>query len=317
MTGHGRAALVTGGAGFIGSHLADRLLTRGWRVIAFDNMAIGRESNVAHLREEHKFSLVQGDIADHETLRKLVAEFQVEAIFHLAAVHYIPYCNAHPFDAMRVNVLGTQAVVDAATGGPVNRIVFTSTSDVYAAKETGHTEDDPLDPYTVYGNTKLFAERIVRLATAARPGLSATVARLFNVYGPRETNPHVLPDILDQLRERGTHTVRLGNVWPRRDFVFVEDVADALIACLDAPAAWDVFNVGFGRARSIAEVVQALGELLGRELAVVTDPRQVRVVERACLEANIEKAHCVLGWKPLWSFKGGLRRWLVHEAIVS
>jgi UDP-glucose 4-epimerase len=317
MTGHERTAMITGGAGFIGSHLADKLLARGWRVVAFDNLAIGRLSNVAHLTGRREFTLVQGDIADAQTLRKLVAEFQVEAIFHLAAVHYIPFCDAQPFEAIRVNVLGTQAVIDAVAAGPVCRIVFASTSDVYAVKETAHAETDALDPYTVYGNTKLFAERLLSVGTRAHPGLSVSVARLFNVYGPRETNPHVLPDILDQLKVPGVDTLRLGNVWPRRDFIFVEDVADGLVALLDSASTYDVFNLGNGKALAISEVVGILGDLLGRPLRVTTDPAQVRPVERACLEADIHKAVRVLGWKPAWSFPDGLRHWLAHEAIPS
>ena len=316
MSATERTALITGGAGFIGSHLADRLLARGWTVVAFDNLAIGRRANVAHLSGESRFSLVEGDIADAAVLRRLVSERGVEAIFHLAAVHYIPYCNAQPLEAMRVNVLGTQAVVDAAAAGGVRRLVFTSTSDVYAVKDTPHTEDDVRDPYTVYGNAKLFSERILALATAARPELSVAVARLFNVYGPRETNPHVLPDILAQVKDPAATTIRLGNVWPRRDFVFVGDVADALVTMLEAPSRYDAFNIGTGRALSIAEVIDVLAEVLGRRLSIATDPTQVRPVERACLEAGIDKAQRVLGWKPSWPFRDGLRHWLVHDGIV-
>src|SRR5439155_2778218 len=147
-------------------------------------------------------------------------------IFHFAAVHYIPFCTANPFEAMRINVLGTQAVIDAAAAGPTGRIVFASTSDVYSVKDAPLSEDDPIGPYTVYGTTKMMSERLLWLATTMNPRLSVSVARLFNVYGPRETNPHVLPEVLDQLKSGGC-TLRLGNLWPLRDFVFVEDVADA------------------------------------------------------------------------------------------
>ena len=226
-----RSALITGGAGFIGSHIADRLLALGHRVVAFDNFAIGRENNIAHLRSNPAFSLVRGDITDRDALSRLVKDNAVDVIFHLAAVHYIPFCTAHPYEAMRINVLGTQAVIDAAAAGPTERLVFASTSDVYAVKDAPLVEDDPVGPYTVYGNTKMMSERLLWLATTMNPKMSAAVARLFNVYGPRETNPHVLPEILDQLKN-GAATVRLGNLWPRRDFVFVEDVADAFIANL-------------------------------------------------------------------------------------
>jgi UDP-glucose 4-epimerase len=207
--------------------------------------------------------------------------------------------------------------VDAALAAGVGRIVFTSTSDVYAVKETAHLETDPLEPYTVYGNTKLFAERILRLAVAANPSLSVGVARLFNVYGSRETNPHVLPDILKQLRRPGTNAIRLGNVWPRRDFVYVEDVADALLTLGRSTEPFDTFNVGSGAAVSIADVVQVVSRLVGRPLAIETDPVQVRAVERACLEANVDKARRELNWKPAWALADGLREWLKADGLLE
>src|SRR5438132_11100162 len=124
------SALITGGAGFIGSHLADRLLAGGWRVVAFDNLAVGRNANVAHLLERHDFTLVVGDIADRATLSQVVGDFDVEAVYHLAAVHYIPFCEAQPFEAMRINVLGTQAVIDAALTTPAMRTAHAWPGDV-------------------------------------------------------------------------------------------------------------------------------------------------------------------------------------------
>src|SRR6266850_2998436 len=146
-----RSALITGGAGFIGSHVADRLLAAGWRVAAFDNFAIGRRENVAHLESHPAFTLIDGDIADRAALARIVTDADVDTIFHLAAVHYIPFCTANPYEAMRINVLGTQAVIDAAAAGSTRTIVFASTSDVYAIKDSPLVETDPVDPYTVYG----------------------------------------------------------------------------------------------------------------------------------------------------------------------
>jgi UDP-glucose 4-epimerase len=311
-----RTAVITGGAGFIGSHLADRLLGAGWRVVALDNLMIGRRANVAHLDREPRFSLVEGDVGDRDAVVRLVQDVGADTIFHLAAVHYIPYCTAHPFEALRINVLGTQAVVDAAAAGGVRRIVFTSTSDVYAPRDAPHTEDDPLDPYTVYGTSKLLAERLLKLGVAANPALSVGVARLFNVYGPRETNPHVLPDILAQVVDPAARVVRLGNLWPRRDFVYVDDVTAALVALSEVQAPFDVFNVATGSAVSIRDLVALIGGILERSLAIETDPSQVRPVERACLHAAIDKASRHLGWKPRWALAEGLRAWMAVEGLA-
>jgi UDP-glucose 4-epimerase len=309
-------ALVTGGAGFIGSHLADRLLADGWRVVAFDNLAIGRRANVAHLDGDARFELIEGDIADGALLARIVSGAGVSAVFHLAAVHYIPFCTAHPFEAMRVNVLGTQAVIDAAASAGVGKIVFASTSDVYAAKDEPFVETDRVDPYTVYGTSKLFAERLLGLAVAARPELSVSVARFFNVYGPRETNPHVLPDIIEQVL-RGDTAIRLGNTWPRRDFVYVEDVAAALVELARRSDPLDVFNVGTGTVSTIDAAVATVAGLVGRPLEVIADPARTRPVERGCLHADISKITRLTAWRPRWSFEDGLRAWLAGEGVSA
>jgi UDP-glucose 4-epimerase len=311
-----RSALITGGAGFIGSHLADRLLGDGWKVTAFDNFAIGRRSNVGHLASDPRFTLIEGDIADADRLRRLVRDTEAEVIFHLAAVHYIPFCAEHPLEAMRVNALGSQAVIDAAAAGGVDKIVFTSTSDVYAAKDEPFVESDPVDPYTVYGTSKFFAERMLRLAVAARPTLSVSVARLFNVYGPRETNPHVLPEIVHQVLS-GAREIRLGNTWPRRDFVYVQDVVDALVELTGISDGFDVFNVGTGHATTIEGAVTTIAGVVGRPLEVIEDAARTRPMERACLHANVAKITATTPWRPRWALRDGLRSWLLAEGLVG
>jgi len=304
-----RRALITGGAGFIGSHLADKLLARGWRVAAFDNLCVGRRENVAHLGADPRFALIPGDVADRRAVTRAMEDSGADTIFHLAALHYIPYCDAHPADAVRVNVLGTQTVAEAAAAGAVAKIVFASTSDVYAVKETPHREDDPLEPYTVYGTSKLCAERALAIAASVDRGLSVAVARFFNVYGPRETNPHVLPEIFSQLSAGDGQTVRLGNLWPKRDFVYVDDVTEALVRMAGTGTPFDVFNVGSGEARSIQDAVECVAGLVGRRIRVETDPARARPVERACLAGDIGKARRGLDWEPAWCLEDGLRAW--------
>ncbi|MBI4221023.1 MAG: SDR family NAD(P)-dependent oxidoreductase [Chloroflexi bacterium] len=311
-----RGALITGGAGFIGSHLADRLLATGWRVVAVDDLSVGRAQNVRHLLGDDRFTLVVADVGNVVALERALAPFHVDAVFHLAAIHYIPYCNDHPSEAIRINVLGTQSVIDLAARRGVQKIVFTSTSDVYVVKTEPHVETDPLEPYTVYGTSKLFAERLLALAARRHPGLSVSVARLFNVYGPRETNPHVLPEILAQLRT-GESRLRLGNTWPKRDFVYVDDVAAALAALATVDVSLHTVNVGSGRAHSIENVVAALERPLGRKLTIEIDPARVRPVERACLAADIGKALASLPWSPACDLDEGLRRWLAAEPVTG
>jgi UDP-glucose 4-epimerase len=310
-----RVALVTGGAGFIGSHLADRLLADGWTVVAIDNFAIGRESNVAHLRQHPGFTFVLGDVVDRDAVVRLAIDCRADTIFHLAAVHYIPFCNAHPYDAIRINVLGTQAMIDAAVASGARRLVFTSTSDVYATKDLPFVESDPIDPYTIYGTTKFTAERLLRVAATANQHLSVSIARLFNVYGPRETNPHVLPEIIDQLKA-GAHQIRLGNLWPRRDFIYVTDVANALVELAGIDAKYDAFNVGSGTATSIGDAVAMIAALAERRIEIVADSERARPVERGCLHADIAKITRETAWRAQHTFEAGMSTWLGEEQLA-
>jgi UDP-glucose 4-epimerase len=310
-----RVALVTGGAGFIGSHVADRLLADGWTVVGIDNLAIGRLSNVAHLSGHPRFTLVIGDVVDRDAVVRLATDCHADTVFHLAAVHYIPFCNEHPYEAIRINVLGTQAVIDAAVAARARKIVFASTSDVYATKDLPFSESDPIDPYTVYGTTKFAAERLLRVASAMHPDLSVSVARLFNVYGPRETNPHVLPEILDQLK-KGSTEIRLGNLWPRRDFIYVTDVANALVELSSTTAKFDAFNVGSGTATSIGDAVAMIASLAERRIEIVADSGRARPVERGCLHADIAKITGETAWRPQHTFQAGMATWLGEEQLA-
>src|SRR5262245_13625943 len=262
----GRVALITGGAGFIGSHLADKLLERGWQVIVFDNLSTGRIPNVAHLWKNSRFSLIIDDITDGDALTRVVKEFAVEVIYHVAAMRHNPYCTTHPYEAIRINVLGTQAVVEAAITGGVKQIIFTSSADVYAVKDEAYVEDDATDPFMIYGTLKLTAERLLALASTLHTGLSVIVARLFNVYGPRDTNPHALQKLPAQLHHGNCSRVRLGNLWPKQDFIYVADVVEALyrLAWVDVP--FDVFNVGSGHGISMQDVVELVQTLLQRPI---------------------------------------------------
>src|SRR5262249_2651386 len=145
----------------------------------------------------------------------------------------------------------------------------------------------------------LMGEQLVALESRQRPGARFVVGRLFNLYGPRETNPHILPEVLRQLRQAPDAPLRLGSLWPRRDLVPVRDGARAVVETLaQAPAGLTTFNVGTGVTWSMQEVLDLLGELRGAQLRVQTDPAKVRPVERAHLRADVRRLREFLGWVP-------------------
>ena len=309
-----RPMLVVGGAGFVGHHLVPRLLDDDRDVVVVDNLSRGSIERFGPHLGDPRLHVVRGDVTDAVLLRTLVADVRPAVVFHLAALHFIPYCVAHPSETLLVNVVGTQLLLDALATVPDARLVFASTADVYAPSDRPHGEDDPIATTNVYGTSKRFCEEILGLARAVMPARRILVARLFNVYGPGETNPHVLPDILAHLR-RGT-AVRLGNVEPRRDYVHARDVADALARLVAYDGPETVFNVGTGAGKSVRELVQVLGDVLGRRLRVEQDPARVRPVERMHLVADVARIGRALGWSARMSLRDGLED-LVRRELAA
>ncbi len=295
--------LVTGGAGFIGSHLTERLLADGKDVVVLDSLRRG-DNSIRHLASREGFVLEVGDIRDDAVLLRVAERGPFDVIYHLAALHYIPECIAHPVETLSINVVGTQALVTALA---CRRFVLASTGDVYAQRDQGCEEVDPVEPFNVYGLSKFFCERLLENEAHSRQTTTWVVARLFNVYGPRETTPHVIPHILGEVR-RG-NGVRLGSLWPRRDYTYVADTVDALVALGEVPLSgpFHVFNVGTGVAASVREIVELLSELLGTHLRAEVTPERIRPVERPHLQANISKIRKVAGWQPQYSLRDGLK----------
>jgi UDP-glucose 4-epimerase len=277
----------------------------------FDDLSRGRMERFGpHLGDE-RLEIVRGDVTDAVLVREVVAAVRPAVVFHLAAIHFIPYCVAHPSETLLVNVLGTQLVLDALGTVPDARLVFASTADVYAPSDRPHREDDPLATTNAYGASKRFCEELFEVARRREPGRRILAARLFNVFGSGETNPHVLPDILTQLRDGGP--LRLGNLEPRRDYVHARDVAEAFARLATYEGAETVFNVGTGVGTSVRELVATLGEVLGRTLRVEQDAARVRPVERMHLVGDASRARRELGWAPRLDLRAGLRELVVRE----
>jgi len=294
--------LVTGGAGFIGSALCRALVARGSRVFAYDNLRFGRRDL---LPADPRCVLVEGDVRDAGALRRVLRDTAPQAVCHLAAIHFIPYCIAHPDEAMDVNVNGTRQVLEACREVRPARLLFASTAAVYPAEDGPFTEEHAPGPIDIYGTSKLEGEELVR-RFAAETATPTVIARLFNAFGPRDTNPHLIPDVLAQLGQGDT--VRLGNLEPVRDYVHLEDLAAALVALLEAAdESCSIFNVGSGEGRSVREVLAAFEAALGRPLSVVQDPDRLRKVERPRLVADTGKLR-ETGWQPRVGFQEGIRR---------
>jgi UDP-glucose 4-epimerase len=309
---------VTGAAGFLGSHVVDVLCERGAPVLAIDDLSGGRAEFLARHECSPGFRHVRMDIRQTSELTALLRQEVPAAVVHLAALHFIPAAVADPTRAVSLNVMGTQSVLSACREAHVSRVWFASTGDVYLPAQQPHREDSPLAPFNIYGLTKLMGEQLVALESRERPEARFLVGRLFNLYGPRETNPHILPEILVQLRRQADAPLRLGNLWPTRDLVPVRDAARAVVETLEqAPLGVTTVNVASGVDWSIQEVLHLIGELRGRQLTIETDPAKVRPVERSHLRADVSRLRALIGWTPHSELRRGLDELLMAEGLTG
>lgn len=315
----GKAVLVTGAAGFIGSHLVERLVADGHRVRAFVRYN-GRDAR-GHLEDLapdvlSEVEIFRGDLKDPEAARRAVAGCEV--VYHLGALIAIPYSYLNPTDFVQTNVMGTAHVLNACRGEDrLERVVLTSTSEVYGtARRVPIDEGHPLCGQSPYAATKIGADALGESYHRAF-GLPVSILRPFNTFGPRQSARAIIPTIISQALARPGGELRLGSLTPRRDLTFVKDTAGAFVSIAGcAEAVGRVVNVGRGSDVSVGDLVETIGRLLGRELRVVEDPARVRPaaseVER--LVAGTDLARALWGWAPAHSLEAGLEATIDYVA---
>jgi UDP-glucose 4-epimerase len=313
-------ALVTGGAGFIGSHLVDALVERGDSVLAVDNLSTGREENLAGALDGDA-QLTVADITDASAMERIVAEFEPEAVFHLAAQVDVRKAVEEPaFDAA-VNVLGTVATLEAVRRAGDARFVFASTGGAIYGEGAGRalplSEDAACNPDSPYGQSKLAGEGYVDHYRRVHR-MAAVSLRLGNVYGPRQ-DPFGEAGVVAIFCGRissGDAPVVFGDGKQTRDYVFVSDVVDAFLAAAAAPAAsGSVVNVGTGVEISVLELYDALRAVAGSGDAPEHAPARPGELERIALD--VTRAGELLGWQPRTTLPEGLRRtweWASRQA---
>lgn len=308
MNVKGKKVLLTGGGGFIGSHLADLLVKEDADLRVFFKYNGRRDSGLIQPETLANAEPVFGDITDYDAVEKAVDGCDV--IFHLAASISIPYSYEHPQEVFDANATGTMNILQAALKHDVERVVVTSTSEVYGSADIlPITEGNPLKPQSPYAASKVAADAMARSFYCSY-GLPVVIGRPFNAMGPRQSDRAIIPTIIKQALWRDKIVV--GALHPKRDFVYVEDLARAFLACGQADRSVEGETIQFAtnQAYSVQEVITLVGEALGQGVPVETAGVRMRptMSEVLHLQGDYSKAERLLGWKPAVSFEEGLRR---------
>lgn len=305
-----RRALVTGAAGFVGSHLVEELVERGYQVRCF--VRYTSTNNLGFLNDmptdkRAEVEIVSGDLRDADAIRQ--AAQGCDVIFHLAALVGIPYSYVHPLEVIETNVMGTVNVLIAARDLGVGRVIHTSTSEVYGtAIYVPIDEGHPLQGQSPYSASKIGAEKIVESFYASF-GLPATVLRPFNVFGPRQSTRAVIPTIITQALAKDE--IHLGNFDATRDFTFVKDTVNGFIMAAESDAAiGKTFNIGSNYEVSIGQIAEKIIRLVGRDVKLVQDEQRIRPTKSEVqrLWAENKLARETFGWQPQVTFDQGLER---------
>jgi dTDP-glucose 4,6-dehydratase len=303
--------LVTGGAGFIGSHIVDQLVIDGFEVGVLDNLSTGSMENIQELVSQNKVKLHNSDISDAEAVSKVLKDGEYEAVLHEAALVSVTRSIEDPLLVNRVNVDGSLNLLKAAVDAKVQKFVYASSSSVYGDTETLPKKEDMItSPISPYGVSKLTAENYCR--TFARVyGLETISLRYFNVYGPRQkAGPYsgVIPTFIKKVLANEQPVV-FGDGQQTRDFTYVQDVVQANMLALkkDGVPAGEVYNIAKGATTSINELAQEIIKLLNKpKLKISHGPARLGDIKASY--ADIGKAVHDLGYKPEFSIQDGLKK---------
>jgi UDP-glucose 4-epimerase len=286
-----KRVLVTGGNGFLGSHIVHELHNRGHQVNILDTMP--PRNDLAH-------TYWNADVRHAGAVQEVVSAVKPHWVIHLAAVHYIPYCNLHPGETFDVNVKGTYNVLEALR--KVERVFVASSAGVYSTSPMPHSEDGPAWPIDIYGFSKRATEEVVKYSD--HPYI---IGRYFNMYGWGETTPHLIPVLIEQIRD-GAHYIELGNIDTRRDFIHVSDNARATVDLLEMDPRGDVtVNLGSGCSYSAKNLLNMLSKITGRGLSITVNEDRVRKADRPNLVADMTRSHSLGLPQPKISIWDGLK----------
>ncbi len=298
--------LITGGAGFIGSNLADALCERGDEVVVFDDFSSGRRENLAHL--EDRIRIVEGDVKELDELRAVMSG--VDHVLHQAAVPSVPRSMEDPLGSHAANSLGTLNVLLSARDAGVKRVVFAASSSAYGESPTLPKIETMLPaPKSPYAADKLHGEHLCQVFHTGY-GLETVALRYFNVFGPRQSPKSdyaaAIPRFVTRIL-RGEKPIVFGDGEQSRDFTHIDNVIQANVKAMEAPGApGRVFNVGIGARITVNELIRTIGEILGKKVEIDYQPARVGDVLHSLASIDLAREH--LGYEPTVDLAEGLDR---------
>lgn len=303
--------LITGGAGFIGSHLCDKYTKEGHNVLCLDNFMSGNLMNIKHLLDYRNFKLIKGDIRDFNSLEKIMRD--VDVVFHLAAQIHVDRSYIEPQLTYEVNVIGTQNILEVARIYDAKRVIYASTSEVYgSAQYVPIDERHPLNAPHPYGASKIAADRMC-YAYMQTYGMNISILRLFNIFGPRQRDIGYggVISIFARRVLSNMSPIIFGDGLQTRDYTYIEDAIRAydLLLKHDEPIT-EPINFGSGREVSILDLANMVIEFCGEEGNIKPIHVEPRIGEVQRLIADATKAQKILGWDSKYNFEEGLREFV-------
>jgi len=297
--------LVTGGAGFIGSHIVDKLVEEGHQVRILDDFSTGRMENIKHL--EGKIDIFEGSVSNKKTIEK--AADGVEYIFHEAAQTSVVDSIRNPAKTWDVNIKGTKLLLNAAVENNVKKVILASSANIYGSSpKLPKKENMEVNPNSPYGNSKLMNEVMAKKYHDDH-GLKAICLRYFNVYGPRQNPESGYSGVISKFigsMVNGKSPIIYGDGKQTRDFIYVEDVVRANMIAMKSKINCGVFNIATGKETNLNEIVETLNDILGTNLKANYDEERMGDIRRSV--ADVSKAKEILGFESKHSLKEGLKK---------
>jgi UDP-glucose 4-epimerase len=304
---------IIGGFGFLGNEIVRQLISDGNEVFIIDNN-YKSASDIDDIKSVKTYFI---DIRNYDQLRKDIIKERPDVIIHTAAIHYIPECNNNPTFAFEVNVTGTLNVLRIVQELKPTHFVHLSSGAVYAdSDELLKEEESEINVGDIYGMTKLINEQMTSFYSNQNEITKFSVARMFNIIGPRETNAHIIPEIIEQLKL--SNVLKLGNIKPRRDMIYVEDAARACILLSNRKIGsnFEIVNVSSATDISMSEVVEIIKKKTKRNIIVEIDKDKFRQVDKLFQKGDNSKLHKITGFKISNSIENSIYKILKYENIL-